>query len=525
MRETALAANPDIVLLNGKCFTGSTSLGFVEALAITGERIVAAGATNQVHGLAGTRTRTIDLRGRTVIPGINDAHFHHVPNPRVAVLPISHLEPSWDEIVDAVAEVSKNVPKGSWILGTHGINVINDPRATRIDLDKVAPNHPVHLTSYFGHGSVVNSAAMAALQIGDEQPDPFGGCCERLPRSNRVSGKLFGYAQWMHWCYFALIESEPERVSSARTMGQQATRLGITSMQIMSPLNPEDYAQALYAAHLPIRARVIRFLGTSLRARMLDENAEAQTQLHLGERIRVSGTKWLLDGTPLERRAAVRSDYRDRPGWRGQTYLPYSKMLAMLRDSFAGNDQLLVHAVGDATIDAFLCALESEADVTALTRRRVRIEHGWGLKADLIPRALAQGVVVVGNPTHLSFAPVIAERFGPRHDYLPVRSLIEAGIPLALGSDGPINPFLGVMFATNNPVRPEEAITREQAIEAYTRGSAYAESQETEKGTLEAGKFADLAVLSQDIFTCPAGDLPNTESVMTMVGGEIVYSS
>ena len=97
-----------------------------------------------------------------------------------------------------------------------------------------------------------------------------------------------------------------------------ATRLGITSMQIMSPLNPEDYAQNLYAAHLPIRARVIRFLGTSLHARMLDENAEVRTQLHLGERIRISGTKWLLDGTPLERRAAVRSDYRDRPGWRGQ---------------------------------------------------------------------------------------------------------------------------------------------------------------------------------------------------------------
>lgn len=105
-----------------------------------------------------------------------------------------------------------------------------------------------------------------------------------------------------------------------------------------------------------------------------------------------------------------------------------------------------------------------------------------------------------------------------------MRSLIEAGIPLALGSDGPINPFLGVMFATNNPVRPEEAITREQAIEAYTRGSAYAESQETEKGTLEPGKLADLAMLSQDIFTCAAGDLPNTESLMTMLGGEIVYS-
>ncbi|MGB8909748.1 MAG: amidohydrolase family protein, partial [Candidatus Cybelea sp.] len=423
MRETALSTNPDIILLNGKIFTGSTSLGFVEALAIAGERIVAVGATNQIQALADARTRTIDLKGRVVIPGINDAHFHHVPDPRVAVLPISHLEPSWDEIADAVAEIAKNVPKGSWILGTHGINVVNDPRATRIDLDKVAPNHPVHLTSYFGHGGIVNSAAMAALQIGDEQPDPFGGCCERLPGSNRISGKLFGYAQWTHWRYFGLIETEPERVSSARTMGQQATRLGITSMQIMSPLKAEDYAQALYAAHLPIRARVIRFRRTSLHDRMFDENAEAQTQLRLGNRIRISGTKWLLDGSPLERRAELRSDYRDRPGWRGQMYMPYGEMRAMLRESVAENDQLLVHAIGDATIEAFLSALESEAD-TASARPRVRIEHGYGMKPDLIPRALALGVIVVENPTHFAFGPVMAERFGQQHDHLPLRSLI-----------------------------------------------------------------------------------------------------
>jgi hypothetical protein len=135
------------------------------------------------------------------------------------------------------------------------------------------------------------------------------------------------------------------------------------------------------------------------------------------------------------------------------------------------------------------------------------------------------GVIVVQNPTHFSFGPYMQERWGHQHDRQPLRSLLAAGIPLAFGSDGPINPFLNIMMAATHPERPEQAITREQAGEAYTRGSAFAESQETEKGTLEVGKFADLAVLSQDIFAAPIGDLPKTESLMTMVGGEIVYDA
>ena len=157
--------------------------------------------------------------------------------------------------------------------------------------------------------------------------------------------------------------------------------------------------------------------------------------------------------------------------------------------------------------------------------RRVRIEHGDGLLPDLIPRARDLGVVVVQNPSHFSFRDVFVERFEEPIEYQPVRSLLEAGIPFALGSDGPLNPFLNVMFAVTHPARPEEAITREQAVEAYTRGSAYAEFQESEKGTIAPGKLADVAVLSQDIFTAPIGDLPRTQSVMTLVGGKIAFDS
>jgi predicted amidohydrolase YtcJ len=157
--------------------------------------------------------------------------------------------------------------------------------------------------------------------------------------------------------------------------------------------------------------------------------------------------------------------------------------------------------------------------------RRVRFEHGDAIAGDLIPRALAMGVIVVQNPTHFSLVDLIAARYGAETPFFPLRTLLEAGIPVALGSDGPFNPYLNIMLASIDPVHPTEAITREQAVEAYTHGSAYAAFMENGTGRLEPGKLADLAVLSQDIFTVSPDRLPATESVLTIIGGQIVYGS
>jgi hypothetical protein len=281
----ALRSSPDIVLLNAKVFTADPARRYAEAVAIAGEQILAIGPTNEIAAIADAHTRRFDLRGRVVIPGINDAHFHHTPDPRATMLSFSSMEPSWDEVMDKVAAAAKDAPKGTWILGTHGVMVVNDPHATRFDLDRVAPDHPIRLNAYFGHGSVYNSRALAVLQITEEEPDPVGGCCERIEGSKSITGKLFGYAQWPGWTRLARAASEAEVIGSVRQLAAQAIHFGVTSIQNMTLPPIRRYAEAIDRAKLPIRLRVIRFPSTGDRKEGRD-----LPRSHPGSRVTVSGT-------------------------------------------------------------------------------------------------------------------------------------------------------------------------------------------------------------------------------------------
>jgi predicted amidohydrolase YtcJ len=204
---------------------------------------------------------------------------------------------------------------------------------------------------------------------------------------------------------------------------------------------------------------------------------------------------------------------------------PQTELAAMLRESLHDHDQLLLHVAAYPPAAAMLTAMQAEGGAQVWAKQRVRFEHGDSLTPDLIPRVKEMGIVVVQNPIHLAGVNILPAMGGvlERLKAQPLRSLLAAGIPLALGSDGPTNPYLNIMFASLDPDRPSEAITREQAVIAYTLTSAYAEFAEKDKGSLESGKLADLAVLSQDIFTIDSSELPKTESVLTMVGGKIVY--
>lgn len=519
-------SSPDWILLNGKIFTSDLSRPYVSALAIRGERIISTGGSKEMEALAGPQTKRVDLGGRVVIPGINDAHYHLFVQPTGVWLRFKGQEPTWQEVKNELAVAVAKAPKGVLLFGETGATVSEDPQATRDSLDKLAPDHPVVLRGWTGNYYILNTAAMRKAGVKEDEPDPVGGRYVRSPASGKLTGLALGFAAYRLHRLISELASEQEALQQTREFLGAAARFGITTVQNMSiPVAPERCVALLEKAQTPIRVRVIHYMLTDAKGRITHEGPPLPK--HPSPLLTVSGTKWILDGTPIERWSAFRQPYTDMPTTSGQLNFPESEMEAMLRESLQNQDQLIVHAVGDRTTETFLHAMNATGGKDKWSKRRVRIEHGDGIMADLVAHMKELGVVVVENPTHVSLRELFVKRLGVKRteQIEPMRSLLDAGIPVAFGSDGPMNPYLNIMFASTYPGKPKEALTREQAVIAYTLTSAYAEFEEKEKGSLVPGKLADLAVLSQDIFRAAAEDLPKTESVLTMVGGKIIYDA
>jgi hypothetical protein len=524
--QQSASATPDMILVNGKVFTSNASAPYAEALAIRGERIVAVGSSQEIGRLAGKDTKVIDLRGRTVIPGINDAHVHLNVAPHTYDLPIKNNDPSVQEIKEALSVGVTKAPKGTWIEGSFGAILLDDPRATRALLDELAPDHPVVLWDWTGHASLLNTCAMRRLGIPEDEPNPEGGMYVRNKADGKLTGMVFEFAEFQVSRHFSNLTTEQQAIEQLHDFFSNESRMGITTIQDMaSALSAERAVTLFEKAPPPIRVRVMWFGLTDSHGRLTHEGRGLSA--HPVPLLTVSGTKWILDGTPIEHSAAVRKPYADRPGTSGELNFSEKEMEDMLRESLQSNEQLMVHMVGDRTVEAFLNAMDATGGGKVWSQRRVRIEHGDGIMPDLVPRAKRLGVVVVQNPMHLTLGDLMVLRYGESraHEIQPLRSLLDSGIPVAIGTDGPDNPFLNIMIASTYPGKPGEALTREQAVVAYTLTSAYAEFAEKVKGSLEPGKLADLAVLSQDIFKIPSDDLPKTESVLTLVDGNVVYDA
>jgi predicted amidohydrolase YtcJ len=519
---------PDLVLLNGKIFTSAAAHPYVQALAIRGDRITATGDSAKIRALIGPHTKEIDLGGRTVIPGINDAHNHlEIAPPNHIDLELKSPDPAWPEMKAAIAAAVLKAPKGTFIFGEMAWKIFRDPSVNRETLDQVAPNNPVILETLSNHAWIMNSAALARAGIREDQPDPDGGRYERSP-DGRLTGVIREYAVFDVERTFADQTSEADALAKLHKTLSAAAKWGITTIQDMSNSMPPDRCVALLEKMpTPIRVRVMRMPGTTPAGRDIQEGRPVPHSSN--PLITVSGTKWMLDGVPLEGTFAPRSDPAtvDYFVLHEQLTFPKTELAAMLRESLHDRDQLLVHVSAYPAAAAMLNAMQSAGGAQIWAKRRVRFEHGDGLIPDLIPQAKELGIVVVQNPTHFAIVNVNPDLSGvfEKTKTQPLRSLLVAGIPVALGSDGPTNPYLNIMLASLHPNRPSEAITREQAVIAYTLTSAYAGFSEKDKGTLEPGKLADLAVLSQDIFAVPPSDLPRTESVLTMVGGTVVYDA
>ncbi|MGI4874924.1 MAG: amidohydrolase [Janthinobacterium lividum] len=522
------AQAPDFILTGGKIFTAEPARLYVQALAVRGERIVAVGSTAAIQKLAGPHTRRITLRGRVVVPGFNDAHAH-LPQgyptgyffefPDAPMIP----GPAPAAVLDTLVALVRRVPPGTWLEAEVGLRVFNDPQLRRAALDRVAPAHPVALHTPWGHGCIYNSLALQQLGISEASPDPLGGRYERQPGTGQLTGLLTEYADWN--ARRNLQGRLPDSVwaRQLRQFGTEAVQLGITSVQDMaSELPPAQMLRVTQLAHLPLRHRIIAFPMTTPAGIRYQEWRGLER--HPAPLARVDGVKYILDATPLDTNAVRRRPYPGRPGWYGRLNFPPDTLRQLLRQALASPQQLMLHVAGDSTAALVLSLMHELADDATWRRKRVRFEHGDRLAPDLWPRARALGIVVVENPTHYLNPAIDPAHAVPGGLRAPFRSLLAAGIPLAFGSDGPVNPGLNLLAAITLADK-NECLTREQAVRAYTAGAAYAEFEEEQKGTLAPGKLADLAVLSQDIFTVPTEALPGTVSVLTMVDGRVVYEA
>jgi len=509
----APAAQPaDLFILDGRIFTGDERQPWAEALAIRGERVVAVGSRAEVEALAGPDTRRIEVGGRLVIPGINDAHVHSGLTVEATALRGVGAGTSTGEMLDSLTAQASRTPEGHWLRGSMGPAVLLDPRATRLALDSVSPHHPVYLLSFVGHGLLLNSGAVRVLGLGDGQGEAFGGWYGRAPGEGLGSGLLHGYPGFAVRRQLAQTRSEADHVSSLQGFSRSMVELGITSAQDMPVAGAAHTLRRLESAELPVRWRVIDFPFSR----------------HPGpdDSPRATGLKWIVEGTPIEGGVLTRRAYGDREGYHGSSYIPLEMLPELLREGLAGGRQLLMHVGGDSTWAALLSAMQAVAPDSVWRSRRLRVEHGDNLAPDQYAAVRRLGIVVVQNASHLNDADLPRERYPDRlTDFQPLRSLVEAGIPLALGSDGPLSPFLNIMWAATHRGNPAEALSVEQALVAYTRGSAHAEFSEHEKGTLAVGMLADLAVLSQDIFQVPLRELPSTRALLTIVGGRVVHEA
>lgn len=532
------SAPPTLILTGGKVFTADSTRAWAEALALRAERIIAVGTNREIAKLAGPTTQRVDVGGRVIVPGFNDAHAH-IGCWNSSIVPlISSNEPLPDPpfavLADSLRAAVPRTPEGTWLAAFVGRTVIEDSTARRTTLDQLAPRHPVALALVGGHGVVLNSAALRVLGIRDTARDPVGGSYDREPGSARLTGPLHEYAIFSATRAFCSLEADSTLVRALKSQGRDWLRLGITSIQSFNhTLEPARLMRTVQAAELPQRVRIIPMPSTSSTGRNLDEwktalALPAVARNAAGGSITVSGVKWILDGTPIERGAAHRTAYRGRPGYFGRLNFPPDTIRAILREARAARQQALLHAGGDSTLAVILDVMEKTGGAPVWRSERVRIEHGDALLPDLQRRARDLGVIVVQNPLHFALPGLLSVTYDSATTaaFQPLRTLASAGIPIAFGADAmgaAMSPFLNIMVATTHPNNPGEALTREQAVTAYTRGSAYAETAEAEKGTLAPGMLADVAVLSQDIFTVPAHQLPATTSVLTVIGGRIVH--
>jgi len=513
----------DMVLLNANIITMNQKKPRAQAVAIKNGKIIEVGANDEIKRLVRKNTNIINLHGKAVVPGFIDAHAH--------LITLSHPLP-WLDLrgISSIKEIQRKLhakvqqtEKAKWILGRGwDQDRLEEKRyPTRWDLDKVSPNNPVFLDRICGHVGVANSRALEIAEIDRETAVPWGELIDRDLKTGELTGILREKAHDMVW---NLPEPSDEELLKACSLAcVEAVKAGLTSVHWFAYKPNEIYAlkRLRKQKQLPLRVYVavpVEYL----------ENFKSEG---FGDPfLRLGCAKIMADGSLGDRSAALQELYADETSAKGILNHSLDELKMLIKAADKAGFQVAVHAIGDLAISEVLKAFKEALGEATIRKRRHRVEHVSVLNPRLIERIRALGLMVCIQPHFLVSDFWVSNRLGPeraRWTY-PFKSLIKKGIFVAGSSDAPaepISPLLGIWAAVARESFPEERISVEEALEAYTINAAYFSFEENVKGTIEVGKFADLTVLSLNPFEVQPEKIKDIRVEITIVGGKIAYST
>ncbi|MFB3920507.1 MAG: amidohydrolase [Terriglobia bacterium] len=550
---TALGA--DLILLDGKIWTGErtssrarrgSTVGFAQAVAIGGGRILEVGTNEQALRYAGGATQVIRLGGRLVTPGFIDSHVHFIGGGfQLLRLDLKNCK-SESEFTRLIAERAKKLSPGQWILGGNWDEQAwpSAEMPTRWMIDEVTPRNPVLISRYDGHAALANSLALKLAGVTRDTREPAGGVIVRDARSGEPTGVLKDAAEGL----VARAVPRPTALQMEEALKAalaEAARVGVTSVHNISA--DTETPGGTFASEIALLRRAEREGWLTVRLYEITpiahwkRLAEAGISQGVGsEFLKLGAVKGFADGSLGSGTAWMFEPFDDQPDNRGlpmQIMNPPSTMEELIRGATEAGIQTCIHAIGDRAV-AEMLDLYSRAGGAEAARYRFRIEHAQHVRARDFARFGKFGVVASMQPYHAIDDGRWAEkRLGHERSRTSYawRSMLKAGAPLAFGSDwpvAPLDPLLGIYAAVTRATLdgkhpegwfPEERLTVEEALRAFTSGGAFAAFEEGQKGTITRGKLADLVVLSDDLFEIPSQRIKGGHVVLTVVGGRVVY--
>jgi predicted amidohydrolase YtcJ len=544
-----LAAAPeppaDLLLTGGRVWTAETSAPWAEAVAVRGERLVYVGTAAGARALRGPKTTVIDLRGRLVVPGFNDAHVHLIEG----ALSLDGLDLSTETALAGVQArlraFAARHPRESWIRGRGWVyGAFPGALPTRQQLDAVVNDRPAYLESYDGHTAWVNSKALALAGIDKATPDPRGGAVVKDPATGEPTGALKEAAMDLVARLLPRLDAEA-RYERLRRGLSWLNAHGITSVQDAGSEDAgEDIRLILRArqeGRLTVRVRVALRLHPGNVTTAVSE-ARLLSAAHDDDRLRFGVVKGFVDGVVESHTAAMLEPYADDPaGGKGELRWTPEALSAAVTSADRAGVQVWLHAIGDRGVRVALDAFEAAGKAAGARDRRGRVEHAETMAFGEYPRFASLGVLASMQPLHATpdantltvWAGALGEERTSRA--FSFGNLERFGARLVFGSDWPVVPpdvLAGIYTAVTRQTRdgkppggwlPGQVVGVESALRHFTLDGAYASFEEDRKGSLAAGKLADLAVLTRDITAGPPLAILDTRVWLTVMGGKIVY--